>query len=408
MSTASPAVITFDSSATGLLSNVRVVDVSRLVAGNMLSVQLADFGADVIKVEPPAGDPLREWLDSDEPLHWKSYARNKRSIVLDLREADGMETLRRLLATADVFIENFRPGTLEKMGLTPDALDALNPDLVIVRISGFGQTGPYAHLPGFGTLVEGMSGFAAKNGFADREPVLPPVALADMIAGLSGVGAVMMALYARERGLSRGQVIDLSLLEPIFATLGPQVAIMRATGKVDERCGSASNATAPRNAYRCADGRYVALSGSIQVIAFRIFDVIGRPDMKQDPRFNSNTARLQHRDALDDIISKWFARHDREEALGLMRESGATVGPIYDAADIATDAHFIERGVFVEVEEPTGARYPVHNIFPRLSVTSGAWRYPAPGKGEHTAEILEELGKRGTGVGETSNKASLS
>lgn len=391
-------VVRFDPGAQGPLHGLRVVDVSRLVAGNMLSVQLADFGADVIKVESPAGDPLRDWLDGEQPTHWKAYGRNKRSIVLDLRDAEGMEALRRLLSTADVFIENYRPGTLERMGLAPSVLEALNPGLVTVRISGFGQTGPYATLPGFGTLVEGMSGFAAKNGFADREPVLPPLALADMIAGLTGVGAVMTALYARERGRSRGQVIDLSLLEPIFATLGPQVATMRATGKVDERCGSASSATAPRNAYRCADGKYVALSGSIQTIAFRIFDVIGRPDMKDDPRFDSNTARLLNREALDEIIGAWFARHGRDAALELMRGSGATVGPIYDAADIAVDPHFAGRGVFVEVEEPSGSRYPIHNIFPRLSATAGVWRYPAPAKGEHTADILQEIGMRPPGT----------
>lgn len=392
MNADSTQVVGFDPDAQGPLHGLRVVDVSRLVAGNMLSVQLADFGADVIKVESASGDPLRAWLDGGEPIHWKAYGRNKRSIVLDLREADGMESLRRLLTTADVFIENFRPGTLEQMGLAPPVLEALNPDLVTVRISGFGQTGPYARLPGFGTLVEGMSGFAAKNGFADREPVLPPLALADMIAGLTGVGAVMTALYARERGRSRGQVIDLSLLEPIFAALGPQVAIMRATGKVSERSGSASDATAPRNTYRCKDGKYVALSGSIQTIAFRIFDVIGRPDMKDDPRFNSNTARLHNRGALDEIIGAWFARHTRDSALELMRESGATVGPIYDAADIAGDPHFAQRGVYVEVEEPSGSRYPLHNIFPRLSATAGVWRYPAPRKGEHTADILKEIG----------------
>src|SRR6202166_1531517 len=222
--------IRFDAAATGPLDGIRVLDLTRLVAGNMLSLQLADFGADVIKVEPPSGDPLRDWRAGGKELHWKTYARNKRSIVLNFRHAGAKAALLRLAATADVFIENFRPGTLEDMDLGPDVLLGANPDLIIVRVSGFGQTGPYATLPGFGTLVEAMSGFAALTGFADREPVLPPFALADMIAGLYGAFATMTALRAREQGKARGQVIDLSLLEAIFSVLGPEAAIYRMSG----------------------------------------------------------------------------------------------------------------------------------------------------------------------------------
>ncbi|MEK1946594.1 MAG: CoA transferase, partial [Ensifer adhaerens] len=214
----------FDAAAKGPLDGIRVVDLSRLVAGNMLSLQLGDFGADVIKVEPPVGDPLRDWRDGGSSLYWKTYGRNKRSVMLNLREPAAMGAMLKLLDTADVFIENFRPGTLEEMGMAPETLLARNPDLIIVRISGFGQTGPYATLPGFGTLVEAMSGFAARTGFPDREPVLPPLALADMIAGIYGSSAVSMALLARQRGTARGQVIDLSLLEPMFSVLGPEAA----------------------------------------------------------------------------------------------------------------------------------------------------------------------------------------
>ncbi len=209
----------FNPDAKGPLAGVRVLDLSRLVAGNMLSLQLADFGADVIKVEPPEGDPLRDWRDGGEQLFWKTYSRNKMSIVLNLRHAEAKDALLRLVETADVFIENYRPGTLEKMGLGPDILLARNPNIIVVRISGFGQTGPYAHLPGFGTLVEAMSGFAARTGFPDREPVLPPLALADMIAGLSGAMATTTALFARKNGMSGGQVIDLSPARA--ALLGP-------------------------------------------------------------------------------------------------------------------------------------------------------------------------------------------
>jgi crotonobetainyl-CoA:carnitine CoA-transferase CaiB-like acyl-CoA transferase len=242
--------IKFDPAATGPLDGIRVLDLTRMVAGNMLSLQLADFGADVIKIEPPSGDPLRDWRDGGHALHWKTYARNKRSIAVNFRHAGAKAVLLGLAATADVFMESFRPGTLEEMEIAPEVLLKANPALVIVRVSGFGQTGPYAPLPGFGTLVEAMSGLADRNGFPDREPVLPPLALADMIAGLYGAFAVMTALRARDCG-GRGQVIDLSLLEALFSVLGPEAAIYRQTGTVKERAGSGSNTSAPRNVYRC-------------------------------------------------------------------------------------------------------------------------------------------------------------
>lgn len=384
--------IHFDPGAQGPLRGIRVLDLSRLVAGNMLSLQLADFGADVVKIEPPQGDPLRDWRDDGHSLYWKTYGRNKRSIVLNLREPPAMDALRRLLEKADVFVENFRPGTLEQMGLAPDALLERNPDLIVVRISGFGQTGPYAHLPGFGTIVEGMSGFAHRTGFPDREPILPPLALADMIAGLYGASATVTALLARDRGLGRGQVIDLSLLEPMFSVLGPEAAIHKVTGKVKERSGSASNTASPRNVYRCADGKYVALSGSTPQVARRIFEIIGRPEMNADPRFATNSDRVHNRALVDEAIGAWFARRDHDTALKVMREAGATVGPIYSIADIAADRHFSEREIIVDVEDSQFGSLPMHNILPRLSATPGVWRRPAPELGEHTREVLEEAG----------------
>jgi len=382
----------FDPNAQGPLRGTRVVDLTRLIAGNMLSLQLADFGADVIKVEPPEGDPLRQWKDEGHPLFWKVYGRNKRSLALNLREPDGMATLKALLNTSDVFIENFRPGTLEQMGLAPELLLADNPNLIIVRISGFGQTGPYAHLPGFGSIVEGMSGFAHRNGFPDREPVLPPLALADMIAGLYGASSVVTALLARDRGLARGQVIDLSLLEPIVSVLGPEAALFEVTGKTKMRSGSASNTSSPRNVYRCRDGRYVALSGSTPQIARRILEVIGRADMLDDPRFRSNEDRVRHREEVDEIVGGWFAERDHDEALAIMREAGATVGPIFSPADAAVDPHFIERGVTVALDDADYGQLPMHNIVPRLSATPGVLRRPAPTLGQHNDEILAELG----------------
>lgn len=384
--------IQFSPQAKGPLTNVRVLDLSRLVAGNMLSVQLADFGADVIKIEPPTGDPLRHWTDNGQSLHWKTYGRNKRSIRLNLRHPVAMKALKTLVLGADVFIENYRPGVLEKMGLAPEILLAINPELIIVRISGFGQTGPYAQNPGFGTLVEAMSGFASRTGFPDREPILPPLALADMISGIFGAQAVTMALLAKEKGLAGGQVIDLSLLEPMFAVLGPEASIFKVTGKVKERSGSASNTVSPRNVYKCRDGKFAALSGSTQTVALRIFDIIGRPDMKIDPRFSTNVERVKHRDLVDAALSSWFAQRKREEALEILRAGGATVGPVYDIADIIEDQHFTERGIFVEVEDEDNGSLPMHNILPRLSATPGVWRYPAPTLGEHTQTILKEAG----------------
>ena len=382
----------FDASQHGPLKGVRVLDLSRLVAGNMTSLQLGDFGAEVIKVEPPAGDPLRAWKDGGASFFWKVYGRNKRSIVLDLRRPAAMDALWTLIESADVLIENYRPGTLEKMGLAPKTLHTRNPGLIILRVSGYGQTGPYAHLPGFGTIVEAMSGYAYRTGFPDREPILPPLALADMIAGVYGASAVTTALLAREKGQAQGQVIDLSLLEPIFSVLGPEAAIFAKTGTVKERVGSASNTSCPRNVYICADGKYLALSGSTQAVAERIFRIIGRPDMIDDPRFKTNSDRIRHRDLVDAAIGGWFAARPSEDALATMRDAGATVGPIYSIADACRDPHFQEREVFLDVEDADFGALPMHNIVPRLSEPPGGFFRPAPELGADGEAILFEAG----------------
>jgi crotonobetainyl-CoA:carnitine CoA-transferase CaiB-like acyl-CoA transferase len=386
------APIHFAPERKGPLSGIRVLDLSRLVAGNMLSLQLADFGAEVMKIEPLDGDPLRAWRDGGEQLFWKVYSRNKMSAALDLRNAAAKAALLKLVENADVFIESFRPGTLEKMGLAPDILLSRNPRLIVVRVSGFGQTGPYAELPGFGTLVEAMSGLAVRTGFPDREPLLPPLALADMIAGLSGAMAAVTALFAREASGAGGQVIDLSLLEPLFSVLGPEAAIYRRTGEMKQRAGNGISLSSPRNIYACADGKFVALSGSTPAMAKRVFEVIGRPEMIDDPRFRTNSDRVRNRGAVDEAMGAWFAGKTRDEALSHMRAAGVTVGPVYNIDDVVLDPHFKEREILIDVDDPELGPIPMHNIVPRLSATPGVWRRPAPSLGQHTDEILAAAG----------------
>ena len=384
----------FDPTAIGPLSDVRVLDLSRLVAGNMLSAYLADFGADVIKVERAGtGDDLRNWREAGWDIYWKVYGRNKRSLVLDLKDAEGMACLKKLVCHAQILIENFVPGGLEKMGLAPAVLHALNPALVIVRVSGWGQTGPFSHKPGFGTLVEAMSGFAHLNGYADRPPVLPPLALADMIAGIYGAAGVLTALRVAEKE-GRGQVIDLSLFEPIFSVISSEAAKYKVTGEATMRAGNQSSHTAPRNIYACADARFVAMSGSMQSMAMKIFDTMGRPDLKTDPKFSTNDARVANRDALDAIIGAYIGARTQEENLKIFEAAGVTVGPVCSVADLMDHPFVTGREAIIEMEDRDLGSLPMHNIIPRLSETPGALRRPAPRLGEHTQEILDELKAR--------------
>ena len=375
------------------LEGVRVLDISRLVAGNAITHVLADHGAEVVKIEDPArGDALREWTSGGVECSWKVYARNKKSVTLDLRSEAGREVLLALVPTARVLVENFRPGTLERMGLGPETLHARNPDLIVVRVSGFGQTGPYAEKPGFGTLVEAMSGFAHKNGFPDKPPALPPLALADMVAGIYGAFGVMVALREVELKGGGGQVIDLSLLEPLVSILGPDAAIHSATGESPPRVGNASNTTSPRNAYRTRDGEWVAMSGSMQSMAMRIFRTIGRADMCNDPRYDTQSARSAHREEVDAIVGGFIAERTLAEAMEIFDREGVTAGPIYSAAQLKEDPHVRERGVLVNLPDGELGRLPMHNVIPRLSETPGAIRSPAPALGAHNGEILGALG----------------
>jgi formyl-CoA transferase len=379
--------------ATGPLAGISVIDLSRLVAGNAVSHVLADFGAEVVKVEDPRrGDDLRHWRVDGIPTYWKLYARNKKSLTLDYRTSEGRGILLKLVERAHILIENFVPGRLEKLGLAPDTLHAVNRRLIVVRVSGWGQTGPYRSKPGFGSLVEAMSGFAAMNGFPDRPPALPPLALADMVSGLSGAAACLMALRQVEVAGGEGQVIDLSLFEPLLSILGPEAANYRITGKVTPRLGSRSGTAAPRNVYACSDGKYVALSASMQSMAERLFTVMGREDLIADPRFATNSDRLKHAEALDAIIAEFIARRTQAENLALFDSVSVTVGPVCDAADLMDHPFICEREALVDVPDKDTGTLPMHNVTPRLSRTPGALRTPAPDLGEHTSEILAAIG----------------
>lgn len=383
-----------DPASRGVLDRVRVLDMSRLVAGNMLSLQLADFGADVIKIESPkAGDTLRHWKEELEQggeldAWWRIYARNKRSLAIDLRDEEARNALRGLLKSAQVLIESFRPGTLEIMGFDPQSLHALNPGLVIVRVSGWGQSGPYRTLPGFGSLVEGFSGYAHKHMTPDGVPQLPNMALADMIAGLTGAFATLAALREVEVNGGGGQVVDLSLLEPMLAIMGPDVSVYAETGK---KADPTRKIASPRNAYRCKDGRWVALSGSTDIMAQRVMEAIGRPNLIHDPRFSTNEARLANDDELDGMIADAIKKMSLDECLCLFRSKGVTLGPVYDAPQLLSDRHVVGRECYIALEADQGAAV-MHNVTPRLSRTPGSIRRPAPELGQHTGELLKEAG----------------
>jgi len=382
----------YQPASSGTLDGIRILDLSRLFAGNVLTQILGDFGAEVIKIEPPEGDTLRAWKTEGIETHWKIYARNKKSLCLSLRDPRAVEIIRKLVPSAQVLIESFRPGVLEKMGLSPDALLAINPSLVIIRISGWGQDGPYAQRPGFGTVIEGVSGFAAINGFADREPVLPPMYLADGVAGIYGASAAMIALREVEMKGGRGQVVDLPLLDPLLAILSPQAANYRLTGKVKPRSGSRSTNSSPRNAYRCSDGHYVSLSGSIQKMAERLFRAIGSPELVDDPRFRTNADRLRHADELDAIIGGFIGTRTQAENVAFFEQAEVTIGPIYDTPQIMADPHVIAREIIADYPDAEMGQLPMHHVVPRLDQTPGSIRTAAPALGQHNRELLDEVG----------------
>ncbi|MEU9434303.1 CoA transferase [Streptomyces sp. NPDC048252] len=379
---------------TAPLHGVRVLDLATLFAGPLAATMLGDFGAEVVKVEHPTQpDPSRGHGPSKDGvgLWWKLLGRNKRTITLNLSRPGGRATLLRLAATADVIIENFRPGTLEKWDLGWDALSAANPRLVLTRVTAFGQFGPYAHRPGFGTLAEAMSGFAAITGEPDASPTLPPFGLADSIAGLATAYAVMTALAARDR-TGEGQVVDMAIIEPILTVLGPQPLWYDQLGYVQARTGNRSANNAPRNTYRTADGNWVAVSTSAQSIAERVMRLVGRPDLIDEPWFATGADRAAHADLLDEAVGSWIAARSRTDVLAAFEKAEAAIAPIQDVRDVMADPQYQALDTITAVEDPELGPIRMQNVLFRLSSTPGAIRWTGRPHGADTEEVLTELG----------------
>ncbi|SCY25895.1 Crotonobetainyl-CoA:carnitine CoA-transferase CaiB [Streptomyces sp. 136MFCol5.1] len=382
------------------LSGLRVLDLATLFAGPLAATMLGDFGAEVVKVEHPRKpDPSRGHGPTKDGigLWWKLLGRNKRNLTLDLSTPGGRDVLLRLAASSDVIIENFRPGTLERWGIGWEELHTVNPRLVLTRVTGFGQFGPYATRPGFGTLAEAMSGFAAITGEPDGPPTLPPFGLADSIAALATAYAVMAALAGRDR-TGEGQVVDLAIIEPILTVLGPQPLWYDQLGYVQERTGNRSRNNAPRNTYRTSDGQWVAVSTSAQSIAERVMRLVGRAELIDEPWFASGATRAEHSDELDEAVGTWMARHTRDEAISAFEKAEAAIAPIHDIRDVMEDPQYRALGSVAEVPDPELGPLRMQNVLFRLSRTPGSIRWAGRPHGADTEEILTGLGLSGPDI----------
>ena len=375
------------------LTGLRVLDVSTVYAAPIAAMLLGDFGADVIKVEHPNGDPARThgWNREGHGLWWKVISRNKRTVTLNLGVPEGQDLLRQLVSETDVLVENFRPGVMERWGLGPDELLALNPRLVMLRVTGFGQTGPYAGRRAFGTLMEAMSGFAHQTGPEDGPPTLPPFGLADGVAGISGALAVLIALYHRDTHDGAGQAIDLSLLEPLLGILGPGPTVYDQLGVVAGRHGNRSPNNAPRNTYLTRDGRWVAVSASVTSIAERVMRLVDRPDIAEKPWFSSAGERSRRAELLDGAVGRWIAARDLAEVLAAFEAAGAAIAPVYDIEQLINDPHVQERQTITTVHDEDLGELKMQNLMFRLATTPGAIRFPGRTLGHDTEEVFAEL-----------------
>lgn len=387
-----------DTERNGPLAGLKVIDCATVFAGPLSAMVFADFGADVIKIEHPNGDALRGMGKSKDGhgLWFKVTGRNKRNLTLDLHDEDGKAAFLALVKDADVLIENFRTGTLERWGLGWDVLSALNPRLIMLRVTGFGQTGPYRHRAGFGTVAEAFSGFAHITGEASGPPTLPPFGLADGVAAYHGAFAVMFAVYERDvQGSGKGQVIDLSLYEPLFSLLGGQASTYDQLGVVQGRSGNRSANNAPRNAYKTKDGRWVALSAAAPSITRRVLELTGGKEAVNDPRFRTNADRVKHIEEVDGMVGGWIARHTLKEVLDAFEAAEAAIGPVYDIAQIFEDPQYIARESITTVEDEDLGPLRMQNVFPRMLRTPGRIRHAGLRIGRHQGEILDELVGRG-------------
>ncbi len=377
------------------LAGLRVIELGQLIAGPFAAKILGEFGADVIKVEPPEiGDPLRTWrmLHDGTSVWWAAHARNKRSLTLDLRQPEGQETVRTLIKDADILIENFRPGAMEKWGLGFKDLHALNPKLIMLRVSGYGQSGPYRDRPGFGVIGEAMGGLRYLSGEPGRPPVRVGVSIGDTLSGLHGVIGVMMALRHREQLGGVGQEVDVALYESVFNMMESLLPEYSKFGAVREPSGSSLPGIAPSNAYLCRDGKYALIAGNGDSIYKRLMDAIGRSDLAQDPRLSGNAGRAEHAQMIDAAIGQWTQQHDREDVLAVMNKAGVPAGKSYDAADIAHDPHYQARDMILDATLPDGSTVQVPGIVPKLTATPGQVTRAAPTLGQHTTEILNSIG----------------
>lgn len=375
----------------GALDGIKVIDAATLFAGPLAAMLLGDFGAEVVKVEHPKGDPVRNhgYKKDGINLWWKMVSRNKRAITLNLSHAEGQRMMRALAEQADVLIENFRPGTLERWGLAPAELHKLNPGLVIARVTGFGQFGPYSGRPGFGTLAEAMSGFAAMTGEPDGAPTLPPFGLADGITGLATAAAISFALQARQR-TGTGQVIDMAIIEPILTILGPQPSWFDQLGVVQERRGNRSVNNAPRNVYRTKDDRWVAISTSAQNIAERVMRLVGHPEIIEEAWFASGAERAKHADELDAMVGGWIAERSFDEVISAFEKAEAAVAPIYDIRHIMEDPQFRALDSVTTIDDPELGALKMQNVLCRLSETPGSIKWAGRAIGADNEAVYGE------------------
>ena len=375
------------------LQGLRVIELGQLLAGPFAGCMLGYFGAEVIKIEPPGGDPIRNWrkVKDGTSLWWRSLARNKKCISVNLKTEEGRALVKELLLDADIVIENFRPGVMESWGLDPETLREQNPRLIYARISGYGQTGPYANKPGFASACEGISGFRYVNGYPDEVPVRPNLSLGDSVSGLHAVIGIMMALHARDKEQGQGQVVDVALYESMFNLLEAVIPEYHGANIIRQPSGTTVTGIVPTNTYRCQDDKFLVIGGNGDSIFKRLMSAVGRDDMANDPALATNADRVLCEEKIDEVLSQWCGQHKLDRALAILDKYRVPCGPVFDAEDMMKDPHFNDRGLFEQVEI-NGKALKIPAILPKLDNTPGATEWAGPELGTHTDEVLESLG----------------